>query len=82
MRDDGTGSATPVLIPYVCDDGQPDIEVSEDDMPLIAAAPELLEALKALRGDEWRCSVDWGPRLERDTINAKADAAIAKAEGK
>lgn len=41
---------------------------------------ELLEALKALRADEWRCTVDWGPRDERHAINARCDAAIAAAE--
>lgn len=35
-----------VLAPYVCRDGQPDIEVSEADMRLIAAAPLLYESLK------------------------------------
>jgi hypothetical protein len=50
--------------------------------PLHNAAPDLLVALKALRADEWRCTVDWGPRDERDAINDAADAAIAKAEGR
>lgn len=48
---------------------------------LHAAAPDLLAALKALRGDSWRHTVDWGPREEREAIEAVADAAIAKAEG-
>lgn len=45
-------------------------------------APDLLAALKALRADEWRCTVDWGPRDERDAINEAVDVAIAKAEGR
>jgi hypothetical protein len=48
---------------------------------LIAAAPDLLAALKALRGDSWRHTVDWGPRDERHAIEEQCDAAIAKAEG-
>ena len=48
---------------------------SETDARLIAAAPELLEALKIVAGSEnWRCSEDG----EWDIVNA----AIAKAEGR
>jgi hypothetical protein len=36
----------PVLTPYTCKDGQPDVEISYDNMTLIAAAPDLLEALE------------------------------------
>jgi len=44
---------------------------------LIAAAPELLEELKALR------SFMWGEGYADQTVTmARADAAIAKAEGK
>lgn len=41
----GRGSDS-VLMPCVHADGQPDIDVSEADMALIEAAPDLLEALK------------------------------------
>lgn len=44
---------------------------------LIAAAPELLEALKELATEEWRDDDD--PILDR--ARCKARAAIAKAEG-
>jgi hypothetical protein len=45
------------------------------DAKLIAAAPELLAALKVVAGSEnWRCSAD----EEWDIVNA----AIAKAEGR
>ncbi|WP_182422394.1 hypothetical protein [Aureimonas sp. ME7] len=49
----------------------------EADARLIAAAPDLLEALRELRG--------WMPPAGDDRIDAslrKADAAIAKAEGR
>lgn len=35
-----------VLCPIVASDGHPDVVVSEDDMNLIAAAPDLLEAAR------------------------------------
>lgn len=38
-----------VLCPTVASDGHPDLVVSEADMALIAAAPDLLEALKAAK---------------------------------
>lgn len=58
---------------------------AEADSRLIAAAPELLQALKALRVDANRlCDRNLGGTYEDDcrcSIRA-ADAAIAKAEGR
>jgi hypothetical protein len=48
--------------------------------PVEEAAGELLAALKALRRDAWRHTVDWGSPAEREAIEAQCDAAIAKAE--
>lgn len=50
---------------------------------LIAAAPDLLEALKAARENIWN---NWRPNTassmsRRDVLIRKLDAAIAKAEG-
>jgi hypothetical protein len=53
----------------------PSPEEAQANKRLIAAAPELLEALKIVAGSEnWRCSEDG----EWDIVNA----AIAKAEGR
>lgn len=38
------------------------------------------EVLKDLRSDEWRCTVDWGPRNEREAINVRSDAALSRLE--
>lgn len=46
---------------------------------LIAAAPELLEALKNLRDAEWMVTHEWGG--DRKAALDAADAAIAKATG-
>ena len=64
-----------VLCPAIASDGHPVLNVSEDDMALIAAAPDLLAALKVVAGSEnWRCFAE----NEWDIVNA----AIAKAEGR
>lgn len=46
---------------------------------LIAAAPDLLEALESLVSSEWMVTHSWGG--DRDAVMAKARAAIAKARG-
>jgi hypothetical protein len=50
------------------------------DGPLVAAAPELLEALRLLREIEWAVSIDCNGE-EREAAWTKARAAIAKVEG-
>jgi hypothetical protein len=82
LRHDDRGKSVDVLMPCVAPDGQPDIIVSDDDMPLIEAAPELLAALKALQRQALQSDVndpanEWG----REALEL-ASAAIAKAEGK
>lgn len=63
--------------------GSPDhiVAVAEENTAnarLIAAAPELLEALDAL-GEA--CHNEWGPRFRESAVGKKALAAIAKATG-
>jgi len=43
---DDSGDQVFVLLPCIASDGHPLLEVSEDDMALIASAPDLLEALE------------------------------------
>lgn len=74
-----------VLMPCVQkSDGQPDIIVSKEDMALIEAAPELLEAMEGLL-DHYVALVNstdcgfWDPEAEEEVRAARA--AIAKAKG-
>ncbi len=63
----------------VCEQWHPDLEAeSEANAALIASAPDLLEALEALRGDLLRYPND---DARREMIIDAADAAIAKAKG-
>lgn len=48
LRSEDRGVTRSVLEPYVCHDGCPDTLVSEEDMGLIAAAPDMLAELKRL----------------------------------
>lgn len=53
------------------------------DWPLVAAAPELLQALKAMICPVCDCSLGHEMRvIDRCSFCAKARAAIAKAEGR
>ncbi len=54
----------------------PWIRATDDDWRLIAAAPDLLEALNELLDYAWTDNPEHGPRVVRDAL-----AAIAKAEG-
>lgn len=45
--DEGRGVTRSVLEPYTCRDGHADCVITEDDMNLIAAAPDLLDSAKA-----------------------------------
>lgn len=38
---------------------------------------ELIDSAKALLDDEWRATIDWGPRDERDAIKERLAKAIA-----
>lgn len=71
LRYSHRGVSENVLLPFVCRDGQPDIDVKPSDMALIAAAPDMLAALKAVVAIADR---------RTDEFDA-ARAAIAKAEG-
>lgn len=46
LKRDDRGITQNVLEPYVCRDGHPDLSISDADMRLIAAAPELFAALQ------------------------------------
>ena len=47
LKHEAGGESRNVLTPYVCRDGQPDIAITEADMALVEAAPDLLAACKA-----------------------------------
>ena len=59
-----------VLVPDSRDGAPPWVDVSDDDARLIAAAPDLYEALKL-------CAALWVP----DTVPSVVRAALAKATG-
>jgi hypothetical protein len=71
-----------VLCPIKCRDGHPDVIISEADMALIAAAPDLYHAL-----EEALHLMDISLRVEPDSTSKKLQAmerwraAIAKARG-
>jgi hypothetical protein len=54
--------------------------VTEANARLIAAAPDMYEALKSIVEDHEFCGDDWGDR--RDAWIETARATLAKAEGK
>lgn len=71
-----TGKDGDVIDSFKMSDGQTSLSVRVDDMHLIAAAPELLEALqKMVESYQFEASID-NPAL------LQARAAIAKALGK
>lgn len=49
LKHDERGKSSNVLEPFVCKDGHPDLSVTDEDMALIKAAPDMLEVLKAAR---------------------------------
>jgi len=62
-------------------DDAPDYEWNDQQRAnarLIAAAPDLLEALKAMN-QAWMCNVEWH---DWEASVKQAEAAIAKAEGR
>lgn len=77
-----TGKDGDVIDSFKMSDGQTSLSVKVDDMHLIAAAPELLQALQDFManaaGDEKSC----GHSFECVCRFDKARAAIAKALGK
>ncbi len=73
LSSQATGKDGGVIDSYVMKDGHSSLIVSKEDMNLIAAAPELLEAL--LNIDMEYDVSEW------DAVYAKARAAISKALG-
>ena len=67
-----------VLVPFVARDGHPDMNVSEPDMALIEAAPDMYEALKQIAnyGEEEN---EWDAVIRYDLVRDIAKAALAKA---
>lgn len=80
--DPATGHTVSVVEPYnQRSDNHPDVIVSEADMALIAAAPDMLAELKSLRKRFYRALELTGTTGEfADAAVAAADAIIAKAE--
>ncbi|MGL5968885.1 MAG: hypothetical protein ACRCZ6_17325 [Kluyvera sp.] len=78
-----TGKDGGVIDSTVMRDGHPTLLVKKEDMALIAAAPELLEALLELVGsyDDFRTRKSKPESPQANEI-IKARAAIAKALGK
>lgn len=76
LSSQATGKDGGVIDSYVMRDGHPSLRVSKEDMALIAAAPDLLEALQDLlirvADDE-----EYGP----EHAITRARAAISKALG-
>src|SRR6185369_7651349 len=85
LRRDDRGISMSVIEPFVARDGHPDLDVSEADMNLIAAAPDLLAALKAIvdqldhedTGEPGLAARDWIANWQ--TLHDNAAAAVAKA---
>lgn len=55
--------------------------IAEKNVPLIAAAPELLETLTMIRDADDDCRRDGLPVIP-ESARARIDAVIAKAEGR
>lgn len=78
-----TGKDGGVIDSYVMSDGHSSLSVKHDDMALIAAAPELLEALqevvKAMR--QYEMDVDESAPYKHRKMMEKAELALSKALG-
>lgn len=79
----GGEEGIPFCVGDVCasEPGDPDSGRQEANARLIAAAPDLLEALKELRL-EYHHILGTDSTKRQHAINARAEAAIAKAEGR
>lgn len=69
-----------VLCPTVARDGHPDLIVTEANMALIAASPDLYEAVRKLAGDV-RETIKKNHKPDCDCHYCFAIAALEKAEG-
>lgn len=85
------GTQIPVCTPTVARDGHPDLMVSEADMALIAAAPDLLDLAKQFASECAECGgtgeIRVGHHDRADTVNPcgccdDIRAVIDRAEGR
>jgi hypothetical protein len=72
----GHGKTLDVLMPVSAPDGQPDIIVSDEDMNMIEAAPEMIDALR-----QWAWAELNGDAAELVNARASRDMAIIRATG-
>ena len=87
LKRDDRGITQNVLEPYVCRDGHPDLTISEADMALIAAAPDLLasliDVLETFSLGPLGAAAKYGPDVDLRAIEeaavSNARAAIDKA---
>lgn len=81
LRRSECGVSTDVLMPCVHKDGQADIQVTEADMMLIAAAPDMFAALRLARGELY--ILLHSSMSHKDFLASVAfiDSAISKATG-
>jgi hypothetical protein len=77
--DQGHGKQVPVLMPVICLDEQPEIEVTRADMALIAAAPEMLSALQAVDKYFKVCARIWA--MDEGRVVNEEGHVIVAAEG-
>lgn len=75
LKRDDQGIAQNVLEPYICSDGHPDCSITQADMRLIAAAPDMHAALQ--RALDWLASYPGGGT---EAAYDQARAALDKAE--
>ncbi len=80
LRRSYRGKSQDVLMPFVCSDGQPDIQVSPEDMALIAAAPDMLVAIKMII--DQTMMLQHSPETRLNDIWDIAHAALARAKGR
>lgn len=78
LRHSERGVSTNILMPMVCRDGQPDIDVSAADMKLIAASPDLLAAARAALNEMVNTVAQRNSFTDAVDL---LDAAITKASG-
>lgn len=77
-----TDAGEPVLQQVAPDAMHGGVDALDEDLQLMAAAPELHELLTLIRDADEDCKLDGLPRKMPDFIRARVDAVIARAEGR